>query len=31
MNSYTYRRIKQIAYQVLIDIEVWLDRQKMPF
>ena len=31
MNGYTYRRIKQITYQVLVDIEAWLDRQKMPF
>lgn len=31
MNGYTNRRIKQIAYQVLIDIEVWLEREKMPF
>jgi hypothetical protein len=31
MNGYTYRRIKQIAYQVMIDIEVWMDRDKLPF
>ena len=31
MNGYTHRRIKQIAYQVLIDITIWLEREKMPF
>lgn len=31
MGGYTQRRLKQIAYQVLIDIAIWLEREKYPF
>ena len=31
MKDYTQRRLKQITYQMLIDITIWLERDKYPF